>query len=172
MEIKAISKQSLKKNLNKLKESFDLSIAKVIENRDGSSQNHITFMLDSETFACPVIHFKEIVTEEKIIPVPEEREHLLGVINYKNRVLPVINLNSLLRLNKKISKQKRYTLFITKNLKEESAILVDDTGIMLPIAEKKISPLPVSINSETGKFIKGELYYQKKLITVLDLSSY
>ncbi len=127
-------------------------------------------MLGVETFAAPVTHFEEIFIKQKIIPIPGRLDHFCGVINYKNRILPVINLHFLLGLDQ-TKKRDTNTVFVTKNLAEDVAVMVDNLGPILPISHDDVLPEPVSINIEKAKYILGEIYHQETLITILDLRS-
>lgn len=57
--------------------------------RDGK---HLTFLLGNEEYAIPVHDVREIVGPLPVTPVPGTAHHVLGVINLRGKVIPVIDL--------------------------------------------------------------------------------
>ena len=57
--------------------------------RDGK---HLTFILADEEYAIPVTDVREIVGPLPVTPVPGTAHHVLGVINLRGKVIPVIDL--------------------------------------------------------------------------------
>ena len=57
--------------------------------RDGK---HLTFLLGNEEYAIAVTEVREIVGPLPVTPVPGTASHVLGVINLRGKVIPVIDL--------------------------------------------------------------------------------
>jgi purine-binding chemotaxis protein CheW len=53
---------------------------------------YLTFILDGETYAIPVLKVREIIRLTDIRPVPAMPEHVRGVINLRGTVIPVLDL--------------------------------------------------------------------------------
>lgn len=51
----------------------------------------LTFRLDRETYAVPILAVREIVELQEISPVPRASPWVRGVVNLRGRVLPVID---------------------------------------------------------------------------------
>lgn len=164
------SNKSLKKRLAQLKESFDLSIARPIETEERVYAKYIAFKLEQEIFAWPVRHLKEILVNQRVIPIPGRMESLYGVINYKNKVLTVTNFHYLLGIPPVEVGQKN-TLLITRELPLETALWVDGLKTFLSIAEDEIKSKPISFDKDNSKMIAGEIYSQGLLITILNPNS-
>ena len=57
----------------------------------GENRSFLSFKLDSEHFAIPVMKIMEILEVPKITKVPQAPVFLVGVINLRGAVLPVID---------------------------------------------------------------------------------
>jgi purine-binding chemotaxis protein CheW len=56
----------------------------------------VSFSVDSQEYAIPIGHVKEIVqVPEHIIQVPKAQAHLLGIVNLRGHLLPLVSLRQL-----------------------------------------------------------------------------
>ena len=53
---------------------------------------YLTFTLGNEEYGLPVLKVREIIKVMDITQVPQVPEHVLGVINLRGKVIPVIDL--------------------------------------------------------------------------------
>ncbi len=165
-------KDSLHNKLKQLKDSFDLSISAGVDNQKRDGRRFLTFNIHNESFAWPVKYLKEVLTNQKIIPIPEKQEKLCGIINYKNQVLAVFNLSSVLALPLAAIKTKhgkyQNTVLVTKGLGQDISIVVDALSSILFIFEDEIKPRPACIKTETAELVAGQIYRKEQLITILN----
>jgi len=57
-----------------------------------SGGKYLTFVLGREEYGLPVLKVREIIKVMDITHVPQVADHVLGVINLRGRVIPVIDL--------------------------------------------------------------------------------
>ena len=163
---KRLTTLNLEKELENLKKSFDLDQTKPFEYESKNLFKYIVFHISQEQYAWPLSYLKEIVLKQFVVPIPGKCESLCGVFNYRNQVMPVINIYYLLGLGA-VDLEKENILMVTKGLSIESAIPVDSLVSMISIAESDIKPRPISLNSETASLIKGEAIIDQQLISIL-----
>jgi len=58
----------------------------------GAGGKYLTFMLGREEYGLPVLKVREIIKVMDITHVPHVAAHVLGVINLRGKVIPVIDL--------------------------------------------------------------------------------
>jgi purine-binding chemotaxis protein CheW len=58
----------------------------------GTGGKYLTFMLGREEYGLPVLKVREIIKVMDITHVPQVPAHVLGVINLRGKVIPVIDL--------------------------------------------------------------------------------
>jgi chemotaxis signal transduction protein len=161
-----ITTLSLKKELASLKKSFDLDQTKPFEYESSNLFKYIVFHISKEQYAWPLSNLKEIVLKQIVVPIPGKCESLCGVFNYRNQVMPVINIYYLLGLGA-VDMEKEIILMVTKGLPIESALPVDSLVSMISIAESDIKPKPISLSSEIASLIKGEVVIGNQFISIL-----
>jgi purine-binding chemotaxis protein CheW len=70
--------------------------APVVEEAEGEWRDSVVFVLCGERFAADAEHVLEATALGEPTPVPGTPELLLGVVNHRGRVLPVMDLRRLL----------------------------------------------------------------------------
>jgi len=60
--------------------------------RTASAGKYLTFTLGREEYGLPVLNVREIIKVMDITQVPQVPAHVLGVINLRGKVIPVIDL--------------------------------------------------------------------------------
>jgi len=168
--VKKSEGKNLEERLHLLTKSFDELIAEPIDTTTEAFKKYITFSLGQECFALLLSDIKEILVNQRIIPVPVQDSAIHGVVNYKNEILPVINLHHLLGL---ISTEagKTNALLLTRGLPAEAALLAEEIVAILAIPDDAIKPKPICLDQNCEKMIVGEFYHQGRLITLLDIMS-
>jgi purine-binding chemotaxis protein CheW len=53
---------------------------------------YLTIVLDREAYGIAVLKVREIIRQQKVTPVPHLPDFVVGVINLRGRVIPVIDL--------------------------------------------------------------------------------
>ncbi len=55
-------------------------------------EQYLTFRLDDEVYGIPILSVRSIQVWERTTPLPNTPEHLLGVINLRGAIVPIIDL--------------------------------------------------------------------------------
>jgi purine-binding chemotaxis protein CheW len=85
----------------------------------------VVFELNSEKFAIEVIYSKEILVYRRVTPLPSVPEHVAGIINIREKVVPVLSLNKM--IFSKTDPLSEDTRIIVMEVKGETiGILVDN----------------------------------------------
>ncbi len=114
----------------------------------------ISFILDNEEFAVEVNNVKEIIKLREITPVPRSPEYLLGIINLRGSIVPVIDPRY--KLNIKINKNTDNSrIIIISNKNDLSGILVDSVNEVLRVNESDIEPPPKVMNKIDKFYLEG-----------------
>jgi purine-binding chemotaxis protein CheW len=64
-----------------------------------SSEKYLTFTLGSETYALPVLKVREIIQLVPMTQVPGMPPHVMGVINLRGSVVPILDLRAKFRVS-------------------------------------------------------------------------
>jgi purine-binding chemotaxis protein CheW len=69
-----------------------MTVASAAHGAAANGGKYLTFMLGREEYGLPVLKVREIIKVMDITHVPQVAAHVLGVINLRGRVIPVIDL--------------------------------------------------------------------------------
>lgn len=119
---------------------------------------YLTFELDEEVFAMDISKVREVLDFTKITKVPQTPDFMLGVINLRGSVMPVVDM----RLKFGLSKTKRTvnTCIIIVEIELDGEItmlgaLVDSVQEVMELDPDQIEPPPRIGTHLNTKFIKG-----------------
>jgi purine-binding chemotaxis protein CheW len=141
---------------------------------ENNSKAYLTFGLANEKFAIPVDLVQEVVEFGFVTKVPYTPEYILGIINLRGRVLPLLDTNLKLNLpaTEKTSKTRILVLNLTgdddKNL--HVGALVDVAREVIEIKPEDIQQTPEFENSKTSVPITGIVNRQGDITMIIDIA--
>ncbi|SHF24696.1 Chemotaxis signal transduction protein [Marinitoga hydrogenitolerans DSM 16785] len=100
---------------------------------------YISVILNKEKYAIPMINVQEVVKYENIVKVPGSDNYIIGVINLRNKTIPIMNLKDKLNLRKDISKDSKIVILTKKG--SNLGIIVDDTSEIIDVGEKDVEKI-------------------------------
>ncbi len=118
------------------------------EEEEVSSVNHrfLTFLCDNLTFAVNTDHVVEIITNFMIRQVPLVPGYILGIINVRGQIIPVIDMR--LRIGKENSFFDTSCIIILEMESTMIGLVVDSVSQVLDLDMDSISPVPVENQNE------------------------
>jgi len=134
---------------------------------DEIQMKYVTFLLEQEEYGLPISHVREINRVGEITRVPNSSRYLMGVINLRGKIIPVIELKRRLHLGPTaINRESR--IIIAENGPKLLGLLVDQVSEVRAILSGQIEAPPdeVKIN---GNLITGVAKLdEKRLVILLD----
>lgn len=142
---------------------------KVIETDD---MQVLTFNLSEEIFAVEISMVKEVLEYTKITKVPNMPEYMLGVINLRGNVVPVIDLRNKFDMNE--AKRTVNTAVIIVELPQDEDMivigaLVDSVREVSTFARKEIDSAPKIGTKLNTEFLKGMAKLEEGFVMILDI---
>ena len=99
----------------------------------------LTFYLADEWFALPLEQVKVVTRLLDVTPVPGASPYVLGVINHKSAIYPLINVHQLLKIEPQVpTRSSRFVIF--QHDKYTLALLVDNMGEVREVRDPRWSP--------------------------------
>ncbi|MCW6511551.1 chemotaxis protein CheW [Lichenifustis flavocetrariae] len=125
------------------------------EAADSDEIQLVSFELDRQEYALPIESVQEIVqVPETINSIPNAQGHVLGVMNLRNRLLPLVSLRSMFGLpSTAVGEQSRIVVVAHSVDGQVQAVgLVTDTvKEVLRIPRSIVDPLPNLLSSGSGQ---------------------
>ena len=127
----------------------------------------LTFSLNSEQYAVPLLNVKEVIALTETTPVPYSPAHFKGIMNLRGQVISVIDLRMKLKMPK--GEVGAETAIIILDLSPLSlGVIVDSVESVLAVVKDEIQP-PPDVGGKDTSYIKGVARKDKALILILDI---
>jgi len=133
----------------------------------------LTFTLNQETFGVDVRQACEVMDFTRVTKVPRSPEYMLGVINLRGSVVPVLDLKQ--RFGMPGCERSRETCIIVLEIPfaDESRLIgavADGVQEVLDLFEDQIEPPPRLGSGLDTEFIRGMGKVSERFIILLDLN--
>ena len=136
------------------------------------TRQYLTFILDGELFALDISKVREVLDYTKITRVPQMPEFMLGVINLRGSVVPVIDMRTKFGMKKVERTVNTCIVIVEVTLDNDNVILgalVDSVQEVFELDPEQIEPPPkIGMRLKT-EFIKGMGKKEEKFIIILDI---
>jgi purine-binding chemotaxis protein CheW len=130
----------------------------------------LTFSLSEEVYAVDILRVKEIRGWSPVTRIPQSAESLLGVLNLRGAVVPVVDLR--LRFSLPTLEFNSTTVIIVLSLQNgsdqrEFGIVVDSVRDVVDVDATGIKPAP-SVSGAASQFIEGIVTHDEQMLILLD----
>jgi purine-binding chemotaxis protein CheW len=134
----------------------------------------VSFLVAGEEYAIPIESVQEIVlVPEHITKVPNSESTILGIMNLRNKVLPLASLRRLFGIpEESLTEQSRIVVLSLGEL--SVGIVVDNVREVLRVPEALIEPVPpIIVQNETNFEITEicRLNDGKRLVSIISVSN-
>ena len=138
------------------------------ESADETLLKFVSFFLGAEEYALPISEVQEINRVVDITRVPNSPEHVMGVINLRGKIVPVIELKTRLNLGgTDISKESR--VVVVEQGPKVLGLLVDRVSQVLNMSSLQIEGAPEEVVKVDENNIKGIGKIDDRMIILLEL---
>lgn len=144
-----------------------------IEQESGGGQ-YLTFMLAGEEYGIEILKVQEIKGWEKVTPIPNTPEHVLGVLNLRGAVVPIVDLRQ--RFGLENVKYGTTTVVIVVKMTQEDqertvGIVVDGVADVYRLDSNEIQPAPEMGGTIHSEFVRGLATVEEKMVILLEVDS-
>lgn len=136
--------------------------------------SYLTFALGDERFAIPVDQVQEVVEFGHVTKVPNAPNYMLGIINLRGRVLPLLDTKLKLGLPQTAVSQKSRIMVLDLQLEDDKNLqigaMVDLAREVIEISEDEIQDAPEFENLKTSAPITGIVNKQGDITMIMDIT--
>lgn len=138
------------------------------------SNAYLTFALGEEKFAIPVDHVQEVVEFSQVTKVPNAPQYMLGIINLRGRVLPLLDTKLKLGLAPTERTQKSRIMVLDIQTEDDKNIqigaMVDVAREVMEINDSEIQEAPEFENLKTSAPITGIVNNHGDITMIMDIT--
>jgi purine-binding chemotaxis protein CheW len=132
---------------------------------------YLSFALGRELFAIQVNDVLEVLPMQDITPVPKTNTSVLGIVNFRGEILPVIDFKKKLKI-KPVTNAKTVIVVLEVEMKPANVligILVDGVNDVFEITLKEIKQIPEIGMKFKAEFLSGIYKSGERFISLLDI---
>jgi purine-binding chemotaxis protein CheW len=132
----------------------------------------LTFGLGDDVFAIDVIKAKEVLDFAEVTQVPQTPDYMLGVINLRGSVVPVIDMRR--KFNMATTDRTRNTCIVVVEVDVDGdsvtvGALADSVREVIDLSPAQIEPPPRIGTRLNTEFIKGMGNLDDRFVIILDI---
>lgn len=140
---------------------------------ENDTEQYLTFTLENEEYGVSILEVQEIRGWESATKIPNTPEYVLGVVNLRGSVVPIIDLR--IRFNLKSAEYTATTVVVLVKVAHEGrertiGVVVDAVADVYNISHEEINDTPDIGGAINSSFIKGLATVDEKMIIILDIS--
>lgn len=129
---------------------------------------YLTFELKGQTYGFSIGIVQEINRMAEITPVPQTLKSVMGVMNLRGRVIPVVDLGLQLDMGQ-VAPTKNTCIIVTESLNGPVGVVVDLVKSVMDIAENQIEPPPVVSRPGESNYVMGLAKVDNVVIVLVDI---
>lgn len=138
-----------------------------IPEKDLNSQ-HVIFSLGEQKYSIDVMDSREIITTKDLTFIPEAPFFVEGVINLREQIIPIINLDKKLNLNINIDNNKVIIISVNNEL---VGLMVEEVIGINGLDQEDINDAPEITKEIDANYISGIAKLNDELIIIIKSSS-
>lgn len=137
---------------------------------EGEIVQLVGLKLGDEEYAIDVLKIQEIIRTVEITAVPRTESFVLGVMNLRGKVIPVVDLRVRFNLDK-MDFDKETRIIVVRFETEQIGFVVDQVTEVIRISKHMVEPTPPLVGSIGQEYILGICKYDDRLIILLDIDT-
>lgn len=138
------------------------------------SSAYLTFLLGKEKFAIKVDYVQEIVEFGQVTAVPQAPAYMLGIINLRGRVLPLLDTKLKLGLSKTEVTGKTRIMVLDIRMNDDKShqigAMVDVASEVVEISQKQILPPPDVDETNRSAPVTGIVNDHGNITMIMDIT--
>lgn len=143
-----------------------------LREQDAGTSQYLTFFLAGEEYGVNILKVKEIRVWEQPTLLPNTADYVLGVINLRGMVVPVMDLRKRFGMAE-VELGKTAVIIVVKvthsGRGRTIGMVVDAVSEVYNISDEMIMPSPDLGSTISDEYVKGLATIQDKMIILLDI---
>ncbi|MFW6288014.1 MAG: chemotaxis protein CheW [bacterium] len=141
-----------------------------VTQEDKGTGQYLSFILGEEVFALNLTNSKEILTPQLITGLPRSADYVLGVINLRGKIVPVLDLKKELNLSSSYSGEHDKRIIIITIEDVQLGIMVDAVNEVITVNNNDIQRLSDYDRSISNDYIDGVVEIDEQLLVLININ--
>ena len=139
---------------------------------ENASRQYLSFFLGGQEYATDILRVQEIKGWDTVTRVPYSPNYILGVINLRGAIVPVVDLRVRLALESASFDSATVVIVVrVAGARGERIVglVVDAVSDVYSFSDENIQPPPEAVGSLDQMFVLGLAKHEDKLVIILDI---
>ncbi len=146
--------------------------AKDAGTKDPATQQVLTFELGNETYGVEILRVREIRGWTPVTKIPHAPPHVLGVLNLRGSIVPVVDLRMRFALER--AEYTKITVIIVLSVhssagRREIGVVVDGVSDVVDVDAANVRPAPDLGTKFATEYIRGLVPVANRMVVLLDI---
>jgi purine-binding chemotaxis protein CheW len=146
--------------------------AKVADAKDLDTQQALTFEIGTETYGVEILRVREIRGWTEVTQIPHAPPHVLGVLNLRGSIVPVVDLR--LRFELERAEYTKVTVIIVLSVnsqvgRREVGVVVDGVSDVVDVSAADVHPAPDLGSRFSTEYIRGLANIGDRMVVLIDV---
>ncbi|MGG7516920.1 chemotaxis protein CheW [Allorhizobium undicola] len=141
-----------------------------VKNLVQGSRELIAFRIGEQEFCVNIMSVREIRGWTPVTPLPHSPHYVMGVINLRGVVLPIMDLATRLGM-KPAEPTPRHVIIVAQVHSKVVGLLVDAVSDILTVTDEDIQPTPEVSSDLERQYARGILAIDKRMICLIELAA-
>jgi purine-binding chemotaxis protein CheW len=128
----------------------------------------VCFKIGSEEYGIDILQVQEILKIPKVTKLPKSSRHILGVIDLRGRVIPIIDLGKKFGIIADLSNSSRAIVVDIEG--KQVGLAIDSVSHVIKVDSGDIEPPPPVVKGISGKYIVGIAKLKTGFVVILDIN--
>lgn len=133
-------------------------------------QKYLAFTLADQEYATDIAFVKEIRGLERVAALPDSPDFLLGVMDLRGRVVPIVDLRRRFHMPASQEGGGDSVIVVVDMPGQTVGLTVDQVTEVLSLGRSAWEPPPPLFNGPARNFVSGVANLNGRLVILLDLS--
>src|SRR6218665_3826806 len=130
----------------------------------------IAFRIGAQEFCVNIMSVREIRGWTPATAMPHSPQYVLGVINLRGAVLPIVDLSARLGM-KPAEPSARHVIIVAQVKNQIAGLLVEAVSDILTVTDDNIQPVPEVSSDLERQYARGIFAIDKRMICMIELDA-
>ncbi|WP_282609766.1 chemotaxis protein CheW [Pelagibius sp. Alg239-R121] len=135
----------------------------------GQTDEYITFVIAGQLFGVPVLKVQDVLSPQRITPIPLAPPEIAGSLNLRGRIVTAIDVRLRLGLSGRDEGDEGMSIVVEHD-SELYSLMVDSVGEVLQLKTSNFERNPPTLDQKFREYSDGIYRLDDKLLVVLDVT--
>lgn len=139
---------------------------------DDAGGQYLTFMLGGQEYGIEILKVQEIKGWDVVTPIPNTPAHVLGVLNMRGSIVPIVDLRKRFALTSIAYGPTTVVIVVSMTHEDQQrtvGLVVDAVADVYRLESEEIQPAPDMGGAIHTKFVRGLATVEDKMVILLEI---